>query len=977
MKSLLHPDRLLLALLLAATLTLPAQQLPAQQLQDPANLTGEQVSPQDPADTLPINHGALALQQLLRKLRTRASFMLIVAHPDDEDNGMLTYLSRGQGARVAMLTLNRGEGGQNLMSADFDDALGLIRTQELLAADRYMAVDQFFGTEVDFGFSKTKEEAFAKWTHERVLYDAVRCVRLYRPLVIASVFIGGPSDGHGQHQVSGQIAQEVFNAAGDPTVFPDQIAAGLQPWQPLKVYARAPFGRIDAQGIYDSATGQYAPARFTNYVTGKVTTTPPRANVLVPEGNTDPLLGGVSYAEFGREGRSLQRSQFGGGGGRGGGGSDVAYHRYGSHITLPDGKGGFTPQLDGDDDGIDPSFFSDIDTSIEGIATLIPNASASLRASLRVIDESIANAQHAFNPAHPEACAPSLREALVVLDLLIKDSASINAPAAQKASLLHELRIKRVQLNNAIILALGITLKATLSDPASAQNIPTTQTSLSVSLKTSYSGNASAIVRIDGVAVNAPTGITAIKAPTTGKLDAPTPNIAALNLNAPHGLPPTRPYFSRANTEQPTYDIVDPSLRNAPTAPAPFIATATLSDNGVPLTIKSTVATLPTDTIPSQPIVVVPPASVTFSRPNGILPLDRKDPTIWVESRIPAGKCLSYTADIIPPECSKYADETEVKLKFPSNWRVEKPTTEAPIAKDGMLTQYIPFDVVPPPLHSGESINATAVATWKGHEYSEGYRTVGYPGLPATNFFTPAIFRTTAVDVKVPPRLRVAYISGTGDDVLAYLYELDIHAQTLTLADLTPTTLAPYDAVILGVRAYAAHPELAGPSSRALLDYANNGGVVLVQYMTARFGDAEAPFPISVPGDPAHNVVDEAQPVTLLAPDSPLLTWPNRITPADFDHWIEERGHGFAVTWAPQFTPLLEVHDPGQPPQQGGLLVARTGKGLYIYCALALYRQLPEGVPGAYRLLANLISAAKNPTLSGQSTPSAIPAPAR
>jgi hypothetical protein len=165
------------------------------------------------------------------------------------------------------------------------------------------------------------------------------------------------------------------------------------------------------------------------------------------------------------------------------------------------------------------------------------------------------------------------------------------------------------------------------------------------------------------------------------------------------------------------------------------------------------------------------------------------------------------------------------------------------------------------------------------------------------------------------------------------------------------------------VRAYAAHPDLAGPGSRALLDYATNGGVVLLQYMTARFGDAEAPFPISVPGDPAHNVVDEAQPVTLLAPDSPLLTWPNRITPADFDHWIEEWGHGFAASWAPQFTPLLEVHDPGQPPQQGALLVARTGKGLYIYCALALYRQLPEGVPGAYRLLANLISAAKNPTL--------------
>jgi hypothetical protein len=254
-------------------------------------------------------------------------------------------------------------------------------------------------------------------------------------------------------------------------------------------------------------------------------------------------------------------------------------------------------------------------------------------------------------------------------------------------------------------------------------------------------------------------------------------------------------------------------------------------------------------------------------------------------------------------------------------------------------------------------------------DYSEGYRPVGYPGLTYTNDYTPATTRIVSVDVHTAPSLNIAYLPGTGDDLPASLEDLGIHAHTLTLADLNQATLNQYDAVILGVRAYAAHPELAGPGSRALLDYATNGGVVLLQYMTARFGDAEAPFPISVPGDPAHNVVDESQPVTLLAPDSPLLTWPNRITPADFDHWIEERGHGFAASWAPQFTPLLEVHDPGQPPQQGGLLVARTGKGLYIYCALALYRQLPEGVPGAYRLLANLISAAKNPTLSAAPGP--------
>ena len=266
---------------------------------------------------------------MLRRLNTRASLMLIVAHPDDEDGGMLTYYSRGLGARVAILTLTRGEGGQNPMTGDFEDALGLLRTQELLAADRYMGVDQFFGTEVDFGFSKTKEEAFAKWTHDRVLYDAVRAVRIYRPLVIAAVFIGAVTDGHGQHQVSGQIAQEVFKAAGDPNVFPELTREGILPWQPLKVYARVPFARVTAQGLYDYATGQYVPAEFTNYVTGQLHHRA-HADVTINEGDTDPLLTwppqtsptsaparqserAISYVQFARIGLGLQRSQIGGG----------------------------------------------------------------------------------------------------------------------------------------------------------------------------------------------------------------------------------------------------------------------------------------------------------------------------------------------------------------------------------------------------------------------------------------------------------------------------------------------------------------------------------------------------------------------------------------------------------------------------------------------------------------------------------------
>src|ERR1700761_5777264 len=277
---------------LAASLTLAilAATASAQTtFKDPANLRGERVRPHDGRE-LAVDQGSRGLEQMLRKLQTRASLMLIVAPPDDEDGGMLTFCSRGLGARVASLTLTRGEGGQNAMTGDFEDALGLLRTQELLAEDRYSAVDQMFGTEVDFGFSKTKEEAFSKWTHERVLYDAVRAVRLYRPLVIAAVFVGGVTDGHGQHQVSGEIAQEAFIAAGDPKVFPELTAEGILPWQPLKMYARVPRGAISDKGLYDYATNQYVPAEFTNYVTGQKSTTPPTTDIVIHEGAPDPLL---------------------------------------------------------------------------------------------------------------------------------------------------------------------------------------------------------------------------------------------------------------------------------------------------------------------------------------------------------------------------------------------------------------------------------------------------------------------------------------------------------------------------------------------------------------------------------------------------------------------------------------------------------------------------------------------------------------
>jgi LmbE family N-acetylglucosaminyl deacetylase len=913
----------------------------AQQINDPANLAGERVSAPDLADSLPIDHGALALQQLLRKLRTRASFMLIVAHPDDEDGGMLTYLSRGQGARVATLTLNRGEGGQNLMSADFGDALGLIRTQELLAADRYMGVDQFFGTEVDFGFSKTKEEAFGKWSHERVLYDAVRAIRLYRPLVIASVFIGAPSDGHGQHQVSGEIAQEAFKAAGNPNVFPDQIAAGLQPWQPLKVYARSPFARIDAQGMFDYAISEYVPPRFTNYVTGTVTETVPKANVVVPEGTPDPLLGGLSYVQFARKGLALQKSQIGASfrpapAAR----MDVSYHRYGSKLNQPDG----------DDSGLETSFFDGIDTTLPGIATLAPSAPPKLRAVLMLIDLKIDEAQKQFNPANPAAIAEPLRLALQSLVTVISGTEAAALNPAEKFNLLHELRIKRVQLNNALLLADGVTLEASLTDPAAGHPLLTTDHHIAV--RTTLSHNSTDSVTLTGIALHLPQTPWHFPA-SQNRLPIPqsSPRTDTIVADFHSGLPPTRPYFSRPGIEQPYYDIAEPALRDAPATSAPFAALATLDDHGVSLEIAATVsnraATIGTANA-SAPLVVVPPISVSVSPSLGIL--------------TPKQQSANVTAEVTTDSLATISGT--VALHLPPGKNIASAQPNFTLAKPGEAAT-VGFTLDSPDI-ANHSHTLTAIAKEDGRTYSEGYRPVGYLGLTPTNYYTPATFKAVAIDVHTAPHLSIAYLPGTGDDIPAALDDLGIHVHILTLADLTAETLHPYDAIILGVRAYTAHPELAGTGSQPLLDYARSGGIVIVQFNNGRYGDAEAPFPITVAsssGDHSHDVIDETSQVHILASESPFLTWPNRITTADFDNWVEERGHSFAGSWAPRYQALLETHDPLQEPQRGGLLVAPTGKGYYIYCGLALYRQFPEGVPGAYRLLANLISAAKNPAL--------------
>lgn len=925
------PIRVSLSVLLCFAAGVSAQGT-AHPVEDPANLMGERVGAPSAADTLAIDHGAPALQQLLLKLRTRASLMLIVAHPDDEDGGLLTYFSRGQGARVAMLTLTRGEGGQNLMSADFDDALGLIRTQELLAAGRYFGADQMFGTEVDFGFSKTKEETLAKWTHDRVLYDAVRAVRLYRPLVLASVFVGGPTDGHGQHQVAGEIAQEVFVAAADPKMFPEMA---LPAWAPLKVYARVPFSRVTAEGMFDYATGKTIPTRFHNYVTGVDTNSVPTATVQVREGDkpADPTLlaamKGDTYVQFAREGLALQKTQIGTGVRLAPAGAfDAPYTLMGSRV----GKAG----------GTERSMFEGIDVSLAGLAELLPGR-LEVRQTLVAMDARLAEAQKMFDPAHMELTAGPLRAALSALDVLIASVEKFHdVPEAGRTNLLHELRVKRVQMNNAMLLALGLTFQPRLAAVQAGFADPSQLVANEAfKVEPNLAGTRLAVqFAVTSVSLEAAPGLLA-----SGLVRATNLTLSQTVAAAPAV---TRPYFSRRSIEQPFYDVSDPNLRNAPATPAPLVEALRISYQGVPLEMRA--AVLPPAAAGSAgaaQLAAVPAVSIELTPTVGIVPLSRAS-----TERIP----LTAIVRASVPSASG-----TLSLKLPQGWKAESANVP-PVPGQATNAKRVSFTVIPSGrLTTDVPYGVGAMANAGTASFTESYRAVGYAGLPLTNMYAPAVFRATVVDVTTAPNLRVAYLPGTGDAVAEFMANLGVTPTMITAADLTAAKLKGFDAVVLGVRAYAAHPELAGAGSKGLADYARGGGVVVVQYNSGAGAGAAAPFAYSLPGDSGHNVVDESAPVTLLEPGNALLNWPNKIARADFEGWVEERGHGFADTWAAEYKPLLEVHDPEQDPQRGGLLLAQVGKGAYVYCALALYRQLPEAVPGAYRLLANLVSYGKNP----------------
>lgn len=862
--------------------------------------------------TLPQDGGAVGAWQKILKARTTASVMHTTAHPDDEHGGVITRLSRKDGARLALVTLTRGEAGDNALGPQLFDALGLIRTEELRVSNRYYGVDeQYFTTVADYGFSKRLDEAFDKWGREAVLGDVVRAIRISRPFVLLSRFQGSERDGHGNHQAAGLITTLAFKAAGDPTMFPEQIQQGLRPWQPFKVY-------IGGVREHEAWT------------------------VRIDSGEYSPYLGD-SFDNLARLGLSFQRSQNGGRYTPGTGASFGYYTRVGTRLASAPEK--------------ETSIFDGLNTSYSGLfSTLGRRSPEGVADQLARVDGAFGRATADFTMADPSTAVPGLAAALqFIREAMAKSGGDDEA--------MFLLRIKEHDTEAAITACLGLELSATaqpagLSEPTGpmaafvpppAMAAPVPGQTFEVRAHLANRGRRSigpAEVTLEAAAgwTARPAGPAGLAETVGGASGLARRFTVAVAADAPIS---TRPYFRRSGLQESRYTLDDPTAFGRAAQPPPLTAVARYVVEGSPVTVREGVrrreSKLPYGDVLRE-VRSVPRLGVTVSPTAAVIPL--ADKTRRVEIRVE----VVHHADT--------ASTGAVTLAMPPGWTSTPAQQPFSFARAGERASYR-FTVTATALDA-RSYRVDAVATSAGQTFREGYEIIDERDLELRYLYRPSTVEVRGLDVVMLPNLKVGYVMGVGDQVPIGLQQLGAAVTLLGERELASGDLSPFDAIVTGTRAYAVREDLKTYNTR-LLDYVKAGGNMIVLYNTAEFVPARfAPFPAENPRN-SEEVSEEDSPVEILAPSHQAFRWPNAITRADFDGWIEQRGSKFFSTWDAAYTPMVATFDTGQAPQRGGWLTATHGKGTWTYFAYALHRQLPYGVPGAYRITANLLALGKRP----------------
>jgi LmbE family N-acetylglucosaminyl deacetylase len=889
-------------------------------------------------EPLPQETGETGLKLMLRRLQTTARLIQTTAHPDDEDGGMLTLESRGNGVSTLLLTLNRGEGGQNKIGSNLFDALGVLRTLELLASDRYYGVEQRFSRVADFGYSKSAEETFRKWQgHDIPLADMVRVIRTFRPDVLVARFSGTDRDGHGHHQASAILTREAFRAAADPKRFPEQIAEGLEPWQPKKLY----IGNVCGFGAMTCDAANYT--------------------LRLNTGVVDRLLG-ASYIQFAMQGLRHQQSQGAANWTVEPGDRFTFYKLVDSVVESPKDK-----------DGHEQSFFDGIDTSWPGLAARLGDDEKKvpwLRGELSSITSEIKHAVDKSESDPPSAAEP-ISKVTERLASIIERLKTARIDAASR-DVLVVLQTKQREAEKALNIALGLHLDVSVSSgPAGpGKAVPTFKDALTLvspgqtfQVMARLHNRSDHFLLVEGAEMEGGEGW--IRKADAGPMTIKPGETYYANfaLKVPADAPATRPYWHRDNPEGDAVNTIDDEkYRTLPFPPPPLrvrihyeVVEHPRRQSPVPdivrnlrakkeasvQEISSTVFVPFTDETGNRekfPLAVAPIFSVNLEPGEQVLPTQNEK-----QITVKVGVSCNLTG----------APDGKLRLELPNDWRSEPKELPVALAKRGDRQDLL-FKVQPGSLHEGRT-EVRAVFEAGGQKYAEGYTLVTREDLGAAYYYQPAVQHVSVVDVKVPKDLKVGYIMGAGDEIPTVLEQIGVDVTLIPADKVTTEDLSRYQTVVLGIRAYDTQKDVAANNKR-LLDFVQAGGRLLVQYNTspADFNKGNfTPYPATL--SRARVSVEEA-PVKILDPSNPVFHSPNEITQKDFEGWVQERGLYFMGQWDSHFTPLLESHDPGEGEQKGGLLIAQYGKGTYIYTGYAFFRQLPAGVPGAVRLFVNLIA---------------------
>jgi LmbE family N-acetylglucosaminyl deacetylase len=874
---------------------------------------------------IPQDEGMAGLRLELLRLGTTARLMQVVAHPDDEDGGMLTLEARGRGVSTLLMTLNRGEGGQNKIGSNLSDVLGVLRAEELLASDQYYGVQERFSRVADFGFSKSAEETFQKWGgHDTALRDMVRVIRTFRPDVLVARFSGTERDGHGHHQASSILAKEAFRAAADPKRFPEQIAAGLLPWQTKKFY----IGNVCGFGVQKCEDEKW---------TLKLNTGEHSADL------------GTGYLQFAMQGLRHQMSQGAANWTIDPGDWFTFYRLVDSVIPSTVGK-----------DGHEKSFFDGIDTSLAGLTgrlTVTGKIDPRIPAELKKIGANIAEATNTKDGA--AAAAPLLtahREIDGVLAILRSGG---GGDAREVINVLEE---KQQQAETALNLALGVSLTADVSleaprggqsegqhkvdPPKEADALTTVSPGQEFLVAVTFHNGSKIPLLIDHIKLDVPAGWNTLSGKTRPENVAPGGDLHAnFRLRVPKDAKYTRPYWHRDDPDTEAVNHIDDDRYVTLPFPPPemrarveYAAGAEKTRNG----INAVVVTPFVDEagkVRERPLAVVPAFSVMLEPGTQVISTHNGS-----TSTVAVGVTGNLDRDV----------HGVLRLELPAGWRSEPAQFSVELKKRGEKQDF-QFKVFTSGLQEGRAV-IRAVLESDGEKYSEGYTLVTREDLGSFYYYQPARQRVSVVDVQAPHDLKVGYIMGAGDDIPTVLQQVGMDVTLIPAEKLASEDLSKYATIVLGIRAYDTQKDVVA-NNKKLLDFVSAGGTLVVQY-NAAVGDFNAGkfTPYSAELSRARVSVEEA-PVEILAPEDSVFHSPNTITARDFDGWVQERGLYFMDKWDDHFTALLSCHDPGEEAQKGGLLRVSYGKGVYIYTGYAFFRQLPAGVPGAVRLFVNLLSA--------------------